>query len=404
VRTYRDVFGLGEFRAIFAGQVVSAAAMTIQTLAFSVLVYTRTASALLAAAAFLAGSLPQALGAVAFSGVSDRRPPRSVLVASDGVRALTFLLLASGLAPVGGMLGVVTVSGVASGALGGVRFALVARVLPTESYVLGRSALNTAAAGMQVVGYAAGGGILATIGARGGLWTAVVLATAACVIDRCGLRPYLAAGQGRSSVRETWRASRLVLTDARTGRLLFAQWLPNGLVVGAEALYIPYTGHRAAILFTAAAAGLLVGDLVAGRLIPASRRATAAGLLYLMLAVPYLAFALRPPVWVAVVLVSVASMGFGGTLCVQQLLVEAVPGERLGQVLALSSAGMLSAQGLAAYLAGGIASLISPGRAMAAMAMLSLAATTILLGGPSFGTPRAPLAGRQPAESEASGS
>src|SRR5690242_9434007 len=71
VRTYRDVFALGEFRAIFAGQLASAAAMTIQTLAFSFLVYAQTASPLLAAAAFLAGSLPQALGALTFSGASD---------------------------------------------------------------------------------------------------------------------------------------------------------------------------------------------------------------------------------------------------------------------------------------------------------------------------------------------
>jgi hypothetical protein len=379
VRTYRDVFALGEFRALFAGQVASAAAMTIQTLAFSVLVYTRTASALLTAVAFLAGSVPQALGAFAFSGISDRRPPRSVLVASDAVRAVTFLVLATGLIPVAGMLGVVMVAGVAFGALGGIRFALLARVLAIDSYVLGRSALNTASSAMQVVGFAAGGGILATLGARGGLWIAVGLAAAACVIDGCGVRAYPAASDTRGSVRETLRTSRLVLTDARIGRLLLAQWLPNGLIVGAEALFIPYTGHHAAILFTAAAAGLLAGDLLAGRWIAPQRRASAARLLYVLLAIPYLGFALGPPLWLAVVLVAVASVGFGGTLCVQQLLVHAAPSDRLGQVLALSSAGMLSAQGLAAYLAGGIAELLTPGPSMAIMAIGSLAATAALL-------------------------
>jgi MFS family permease len=379
VRTYKDVFALAEFRAIFAGQVASAAAMTIQTLAFSVLVYTRTASPLLTAVAFLAGSVPQALGAVTLSGVSDRRPPRSVLVASDAVRALTFLLLATGVMPVAGLLGVVMLSGVASGALAGIRFALLTQVLPIDSYILGRSALNSASAGMQVVGYAVGGGILVTVGARGGLWIAAGLATAACVIDRCGVRVYPAASRTRSSVADTWRATQEVLSDGLTGRLMLAQWVPNGLIVGAEALFIPYARHRAAILFTAAAAGLLAGDLVAGRLIPTERRAGVASLFYLLLGVPYLAFVLRPPLWLALVLVTFASMGFGGTLCVQQLLVQAVSRERLGQVFALSSAGMLTVQGLAAYLAGGMAELLTPAQAMAVMAIGSLLATAALL-------------------------
>jgi hypothetical protein len=288
-------------------------------------------------------------------------------------------LLASGLVPLAGMLVVAMVSGVASGAFGGVRFALLTRVLPIDAYVLGRSALNTASASMQVVGYAVGGGILATLGARGGLSIAVALATAACAIDRCGVRAYPAASQVRSSMGETLRTSRRVLSDGQTGRLLLAQWVPNGLIVGAEALFIPFAGHGAAILFTAGAAGLLVGEVVAGRLIPSDRRAAASGLLYLLLGGPYLAFALRPPLWLGVILVSVASMGFGGTLCVQQLLVNAVSREHLGQALALASAGMLTAQGLAAYLAGAIAVLLTPGRAMAVMAIASLVATGALM-------------------------
>jgi hypothetical protein len=359
--------------------VASAAALTIQTLAFSVLVYTRTASPLLAAIAFLAGSLPQALGAVTLSGISDRRPPRALLVVSDGIRAFTFLVLASGVVPVGGMLAVTMLSGVAAGALGGTRFALLTRVVPIDSYVLGRSALNVASSGMQVVGYAAGGGILATLGTRGGLWIAVGLAAAACLIDRFGLEAYPAASQTRSSVADSWRATRQLLSDPITGRLLLGQWVPNGLIVGAEALFIPYLRHHAAVLFVAAAAGLLAGDLVAGRLVPSDRRAGAASLFYALLGLPYLAFALRLPLWLALVLVTIASIGFGGTLCVQQLLVQTISRERLGQALAVSSAGMLTVQGLAAYLAGALAQLLTPGRAMAVMAAASLLATAALV-------------------------
>src|SRR5579859_3651819 len=130
MRTYRDLFALGEFRALFIGQLAVGAAMTIQVLALSVMVYARTSSAFLAAVAFLAGSLPQAFGAILFSGISDRRPPRTVLFASDSARAACYMFLAVGVLPVGGLLALVSISGVLFGALGGVRFALLTRVLP----------------------------------------------------------------------------------------------------------------------------------------------------------------------------------------------------------------------------------------------------------------------------------
>ncbi len=379
MRTYRDLFTVGEFRALFTGQLSAAAGTTVQALALSVLVYAHTGSPLLAAVAFLAASLPQAVGAMALSGTSDRLPPRLVLVASDCVRAAACLLLASGLLPVAGMLAVVSVSGVAFGALGGVRYALVARVLPIDSYVLGRSALNTATAAMQVAGYAAGGGLLATVGASRALWVAFALAVIACLTDRFGLRARPARGTGRSFVRGSWAASWSLLSARTTGRLLLAQWLPNGLIVGAEALYVPYAGHRAAILFSAGAVGMLAGNVIVGRYIPQSRRPAAAAPLYVLLALPYLAFAAHPALWQAVALVALASIGFGGTLCLQQRMVEAVPERSLGQAFALASAGMLTTQGLASYLAGGLAEAASPGRAMAAMAVLSIVATFALL-------------------------
>ncbi len=96
MRRYRDLFGIGEFRALFGGQLALAAAMTIQPLALSVVVFGRTSSSLLAAMAFLSGSLPQALGAVTLSAVSDRLRPRAALVASDCIRAGTLLVLAAG--------------------------------------------------------------------------------------------------------------------------------------------------------------------------------------------------------------------------------------------------------------------------------------------------------------------
>ncbi len=379
MRTYREVFSVGEFRALFGGQVIGAASMTLQSLAFSVLIYSRTASPLLAAVAFLAGSLPQAVGAMTLSGFADAVAPRILLVASDGVRAAGFIFVASGLLPTAAMLTIVMLLGLASGALGGVRYALVTRVLSVDAYALGRSMLNVAVGAMQVVGYAAGGGLILALGARSALWLAAALAVTVGLIDRWGVLARPALASGSASIGTTWRRNRALLTDHLTRRLLLAQWVPNGLIVGAEALFVPYAGEHAAWLFAAAGGGMLVGDVIVGRWVASDTRARLTRPLYLLLAAPYLAFAAHPPLLLAIGVVGVASIGYGGTLGLQQRLVEVMPEASLGQAFALASAGMLSAQGIAAYLTGGLAQAVGAPVSMSIAGIASLLATVVLL-------------------------
>jgi hypothetical protein len=88
--------------------------------------------------------------------------------------------------------------------------------------------------------------------------------------------------------------------------VLLGMWLPNGLIVGAEAMYIPYAGAAASALFIAAALGMLCGDLVVGRWVPGSWRVRLPNRLHLLLAAPHLLFLVHPPVWLAVAAVAVA--------------------------------------------------------------------------------------------------
>ncbi|MEY2606564.1 MAG: hypothetical protein QOH31_4386, partial [Verrucomicrobiota bacterium] len=111
VTTYRRLFSIAEFRALFAAQLLAACAMTVQSLALSVLVYGRTGSPLLAAVAYLGGYVPQAIGVAAFSSVADRVASRALLVGSDALRAASFALIAAGVLPVVAVLAVIMVSG-----------------------------------------------------------------------------------------------------------------------------------------------------------------------------------------------------------------------------------------------------------------------------------------------------
>jgi hypothetical protein len=47
-----------------------------------------------------------------------------------------------------------------------------------------------------------------------------------------------------------------------------ALWVPNGLVVGCESLFVSFAPEHAGLLFVCAALGMLVGDTLAGRVLP----------------------------------------------------------------------------------------------------------------------------------------
>ena len=98
----------------------------------------------------------------------------------------------------------------------------------------------------------------------------------------------------------------------------------------------------------------------------------------MLLAAPYLAFAANPDTWAAIVLVGVASTGFGGTLGLSERLVNLLPDAMRGQGLGLAGSGTLSMQAIAAAMAGVFAELTQPGFAMATMALASLLTTAVL--------------------------
>ena len=157
--------------------------------------------------------------------------------------------------------------------------------------------------------------------------------------------------------------------------------MPNGLIVGCESLFVAYAPRHAGLLFVSAAAGMLAGDTLAGRFIPDRWRERLGAPLRVVLAAPYLIFAVRPALPVAVAAVAVASADYCASLLLQERLMALTPQELSGQALGLASSGMLAMQGAGAAAAGVVAQHSSPSEAMATMAAVSLAVTLILAPG-----------------------
>jgi MFS family permease len=381
VRTYREIFSVAEFRALFAGNAASIAGMTMQALALSSLVYARTGSAFLSALAYLGGFLPQAIGAATLLSLADRVRPRRFLVLSAGVRAVIAFVLAEAGLPVWALLTLIMAAGVFTALDGAVRSAVLVDVLPRDGYVLGRSVLNLSVGAMQIAGFGIAGVLLNTVGPRPTLLASCALAVVTAVVTRCTLSARPSRTSGSGTVAATVRGNRILLGRRLTRNLLLAMWVPNGLIIGAEALYIPYAGKGAGAMFVAAACGMLIGDVVIGRWVAASTRVRLITPLRVLLALPYLAFSLHPELWAASAIVLVASFGFSGSLGLQDRFVTAVPESIRGQALGLAGTGMTTAQAVAALLTGMLADVLSPGSTMAIAAITSLAVTVMLIPG-----------------------
>ncbi|GHH90697.1 MFS transporter [Streptomyces capillispiralis] len=378
MRSYRDLFRTPEFTPLFLSSAALTAAQTMSGLALATLVYRQTASPLLSALSMFGPSLAHVLGASLFLSAADRLPPRAAIAgAALSFAAVTAVLALPGL-PVVAVFAILLVKGLVASVGGGVRWGLLNEILPKDGYLLGRSVFNMMNGVMQIAGYATGGVLVAFLSPRTSLLLAAGLYATAAAAALLGLTRRPPRATGRPSVRATWRANALLWSSAPRRHVYLGLWLPNGLIVGCESLYVSYAPDAAGTLFACAALGMLAGDITVGRLVPPRHRRRLATPLLLLLAMPYLPLALHPPVAVAAVLVTVASAGFGASLVQQERLMDLTPSALSGHALGLHSSGMLTLQGVCAALAGGLAQLTSPAAAMTALAVASVAATLLL--------------------------
>ncbi|MGY6020369.1 MFS transporter [Streptomyces spinosirectus] len=378
MRSYRELFRTPEFTPLFLASAAQGAAQTIGGLALGTLVYGITGSPLLSAVSMFGPQLAQVLGATFLLSGSDRLPPRAALTGIGcAFTAGTVLLALPGL-PVAGVFGVVLLLGLVASLGGGVRWGLLNEILAKDGYLLGRSVFNMLNGLMQIAGFATGGALLTVLPARTCLLISAALYATSALGIRLGLTARPPRSSGRPSAGETWRTNSL-LWSSRPRRLTYlGLWLPNGLVVGCESLYVPYAPHAAGTLFACGALGMFAGDVTVGRLVPPALRPRLATPLLLLLAAPYVFFVLHPALPVAAVAAALASVGFGAGLVQQERLMALTPDELSGHALGLHSSGMLTMQGVAAAAAGSVAGLTSPATAMTVMALASLGVTLTL--------------------------
>jgi len=391
MRTYRELFRTPEFAPLFGASCAQVAATTLAGLSLATLVYARTDSPLLSALSMFGPSLAGLVGATTLLSVADRVPPRAALTLVALAAAAGGPLLATPGLPLPAMFAAIFAQGVVVSVGAGVLYGLLGQLVPPDGYVLGRSVLNVSVGAMQVAGFALGGVLLVVLSPRITLLVGAALAACSALVFRLGLRPRPPRASGRASVAITWRVNRDLLSTRARRTVYLSMWIPNGLVVGCEALFVPYSPRAAAVLFVAAALGMLLGDMAAGRFMSPQLRQRSVTPLRFLLAAPYLLFVVPLSLPVAVGAAALASTGFASTLLLQERLI-ALTGEPVrGQALGLHANGMKAMQAIGATVAGLTAQFLPVGTAMATLAVASLAVTAMLNPGLRLSDPRIAL-------------
>lgn len=388
MRTYAELFAVREFRNLFLANCAGIAAHTTSALALGALTYAATGSALLTALSMFGAPLAGVLGSLTLLSAADSVPPRRALTLAALLATAGAALQAVPGLPLWARFTIIFVNAYVGSVAGGARWALLTDIVPVNAYVLARATMNTSVGVMQIAGFGLAGVLLVWLSPYQVFLLALALRAVSAAVGWFGLSERPARAAGRVTVARTHLVNRTLWADPGRRSLLLNLWVPGGLIVGCEALFVPYAGNRAGFLLAAAALGMLIGDVVVGRFLTPARRERWVHPLRLLLAVPYLAILLLPPLPVAMAVALIASVGYAATLPLQERLIAHSPPEARGQVLGLHGNGMLAAQAVCAALAGAIADLVAPSRAVALVAAAALAATLVLTPGLRRTAPR----------------
>jgi len=377
------VFAIPEFRALWSAQLTSVAGDQLARVALTVLVYARTASALLAAVTFMLSVVPVFIGGITLAGLADRFERRRVMIACDVFRCALVLVMALPGMPLALLVVLLAVVTLVGAPFTAARAAIYPDLLAGEKYVAGTAITLTTNQFAQVLGFAAGGGLVALLGTRTSLVIDAATFAVSAAIVRCFVRrrPALAPrhaaehgtghgtahGAGAPAARHAEHpaagfagAVRMVFTTPAMLLPMLFGWLaafynaPEGV---AAPLASSLRGGAAAVgaILAAQAFGETAGMLAFGRLVRPTTRLRLMGPLAVATCAVLVFFAVKPPL-PAVLAILAVSGAFGAyQIAANAAFVSAVPGARRARSFGLAQGGMSLGQGTVMVMAGAAA-------------------------------------------------
>lgn len=362
--TFREVFAVAEFRAIWSAQVLSIFGDQLARVALAFLIFSRTGSPGLTAAAYAVSFLPWLVGGPVLSALADRYPKREVMILADLARMVLLALMAVPEVPIGLLLLLLFAAELFEPPFSAARAALLPEVLDDDRYVVA-SAVNTISReASQLAGFALGGVLVLLVGVQRALLLNAGSFLVSAIVLRLGVRfrpaPVTSVtGRRRGTPGE---AARLIARTPGLRALTGLAWLCAFYVVP-EALAAPLASllnggpMAVGLLMAANPAGTVLGSFVVARLPPPKRLRL---LLPLAVAsmVPLTAVLLHPSMPVMLGLFVLSGVGSSYNLPANAAFVAAVPPDLRGRAFGVVQTGMYVGQGLVILLAGVLAQYI----------------------------------------------
>jgi len=369
--TFREVFAVAEFRALWLAQLLSVVGDQLARVALTILVYDRTRSALLAAITFVVSIVPTFVGGVTLAWLADRYPRRRVMIVCDLVRAVLVLVMALpgvSIAPLVALLFVVTLAGAP---FTSARAALYPEVLTGDRYLMGTAVTLTTFQFAQVLGFAAGGTIVGLFGIRTSLVVDAATFVASALIVRAWVRARPAPVTLSRRTAEPPRSAgvmagiRLVFANRTLRTTMLFGWLaafynaPEGVVtplaraLGGGAIAV-------GVILAAQALGETTGAIVFSRFVAPPTRLRSMGPLSVAASAVLVLFVWRPDLLASLLILFASGMFAAYQLAANAAFVNAAPTEQRSQAFGLAQGGMSLGQGIVMVLAGAAADHHSP--------------------------------------------
>lgn len=387
--TFRDVFAVGEFRALWGAQMLSVAGDQLARVALTWLVYERTRSGLLAAVTFVASIVPTFIGGILLSGLGDRLPRRSVMIACDLIRCGLVLAMALPRMPLAVLVVLLFVVTLAGAPFISARAAVYPDILLGDRYVLGTAVTLTTYQFAQVIGFAAGGSIVGFFGVRTSLVADAATFAGSALIVRAWVRVRSAAvitTPRRAIPADGGLAGmRLVVGDPALRTPMLFGWLaafynaPEGI---AAPLARMLGGGSVAVglLLAAEALGCVLGSITFSRLVDPPRRLRWMGPLAITANGVLVLFFLDPNLPFALLILAVSGLFTCFQLAANAAFVSAAPARQRSQMFGVAQGGMSLGQGTLMLLAGAAAERLAPTVVVAAFGTLgAVAAAAVTL-------------------------
>jgi MFS family permease len=366
--TFREVFGIAEFRALWFAELLSIFGDQLARVALSVLVFNETKSATLTGLTYALTYAPSLLGGIFLTGLADRFPRRDVMVVVDVLRGLIIALVAIPGVPFWVVCVLVGSVSLLNPPFKASQLALLPQVLDGDRFIVGMAIRNMTVQSAQLLGFAGGGLLIAAVDPRVALMLDAATFAASALFVRFGLKPRPAAASGekrKSFFASIGQGGRLVFASSGLRTLVLFTWL-MGLIPVYEGIAAPYAAasgggpEAIGLLLAADPLGSVIGAFIYTRWVPAAVRPKLIGWLSGLTTVPLLLCFLQPGMLVSVGLFILS--GALGTVALMQAtasLTLAVPDENRAQAMGLSNTGLTTMMGLSPLIGGIVADQVS---------------------------------------------